>query len=80
MASYSSTDRYTKIDGGQYATRKKQKAVTYAVVTSREDDSFERLAYRYLNDPLRFWEIADINPQVEWPDRIPAGTPIRIPT
>lgn len=79
MASYTSVDRYYKIDGGQFAARKPETTVTYSVVLSKDGDSFERLAFRYLKNPLRFWEIADLNPHVEWPDRIPVGTNIRIP-
>lgn len=79
MASYNSNDRYYKTKGGQYADRKAEQIVTYSVIVTRENDSFERLAHRYLKDPLRYWEIADINPHVEWPDRIPLGTSIRIP-
>lgn len=79
MASYSSSDRYRLTAGGSFAVRKREVAVTYSVIVSSEGDTFERLAVRYLQDPLRFWEIADLNPHIEWPNRIPTGTNIRIP-
>lgn len=80
MAGYSSVSRYTLVDGNRFADRKPEQAVRYRVHTSRERDSFDKLAAMYLGDPSRYWEIADINPHIEWPDRIPVGTPIRIPT
>lgn len=79
MAGYTSIDRYVLTADRRFAERKDQEAVRFTVYVSREGDSFERLAAQYLNEPSRYWEIADINPHVEWPDRIPAGTSIRIP-
>lgn len=51
----------------------------YATHVSREGDSFESLASRFLGAPVFYWKIADINPQVAFPDYIPPGTLIRIP-
>jgi len=44
-----------------------------------EGDTFDRIAYRTLFDSERYWEIADLNPHVPFPDEIPVGTLIRIP-
>lgn len=79
MATYKTTSRYELTGSGRYAVRKPQEIVTFAVYTSQDGDTFDLLASKYLGDPTRYWEIADINPQVEWPDRIPTGTTIRIP-
>lgn len=79
MAGYASTDRYIATDGGRFAERKPQQSVQYSVYYSIEGDSFEKLASLYLGNPRLYWRIADINPHIEWPDRIPVGTSIRIP-
>lgn len=52
----------------------------YTVYTARDGDSFDLLAYRFFGNPVFFWRIADINPHVPFPDKIPAGTKIRIPS
>lgn len=51
----------------------------FMTYNSREGDSFEKLATRYLGGPVFYWRIAEINPHVLFPDRIPTGTRIRIP-
>jgi nucleoid-associated protein YgaU len=79
MAVYKTTSRYELSDDGRSANRKPQDLVGYAVYTSRDGDTFALLASQFLGDSTRYWEIADINPQIEWPDRIPAGTVLRIP-
>lgn len=79
MARYLSTDRYALTDDKRYANRKPQQSTKFAVYTSRDGDTFDKLATRFLSDPNRYWEIADINPHVEWADQIPTGTSIRIP-
>lgn len=79
MAGYSSISRYVKTDGGRFAERKPESSVKFRVHISTERDSFDKLAAVYLGDPSRYWEIADINPHIEWPDLITVGTPIRIP-
>jgi nucleoid-associated protein YgaU len=62
------------------AVPKPRISTDYSTYTARDGDTFSALAYRFLGDPTFFWRIADINPQVPFPDRIPAGTQIRIPT
>jgi hypothetical protein len=42
-------------------------------------DTFDSLAYGIFGDPLRWWEIADINPEIAFPGEIPAGTILRVP-
>lgn len=80
MAVFKSTSRYVLDASGTTASRKRRYSVTYNTYVSRQGDTFDLLAARFLNDPERYWEIADINPQVQWPDSIPVGTTIRIPT
>ena len=56
-----------------------QESFQYNTYTSREGDTFEILAIRLFRDPSQYWRIADANPQVKFPDRIPAGTYLRLP-
>lgn len=79
MKKYLSTDRYSLDVGGQTASRVNFVASQFSVYVSRDGDTFMKLAALFLGDQSRYWEIADINPHVEWPDRIPVGTSIRIP-
>lgn len=53
--------------------------IQYTSYTSRDGDTFESLAIRLYKDPSQYWRIADANPQVKFPDRIPAGTYLRLP-
>jgi nucleoid-associated protein YgaU len=76
---YLSTDRYELDPSGQTASRNKFVGGIYSTYISVQGDTFMKLSIQFLNDQSRYWEIADINPQVEWPDEIPTGTLIRIP-
>lgn len=51
----------------------------YTTYLSQDLDSFESIAAAVFNDPTRWWEIADINTHVKYPNFIPLGTAIRIP-
>jgi len=82
MASYSSSSRYVPTissTGAATATRTPPRATKFASYVSVEGDTFERLATMVFQDPQRYWEIADINTNVAFPDFIPVGTRIRIP-
>lgn len=52
---------------------------SYIEVVAREFETIEQLAARTLGDPEQWWRIADANPDLLYPDRIPAGTVVRIP-
>ena len=80
MAVYRTSSRYRISNGGRLADRVTAESTTYYQYTTQDGDTFARIAARVLNDPTRYWEVADINPQVEWPDVIPTGTVVRIPT
>lgn len=80
MAFYKSSSRYRLSSGGMLADRVDEESKVYYQYISRQGDTFQTLASRLLNDGSRYWEIADINPQVQWPDVIPTGTVLRIPT
>jgi nucleoid-associated protein YgaU len=76
---YLSTDRYALDPSGQTASRSKFVTSSYTAYIATHGDTFMNLSIKFLNDQSRYWEIADINPQVQWPDEIQAGTLIRIP-
>jgi nucleoid-associated protein YgaU len=61
------------------AVRKSTAAVQYVTYTSREGDSFAMLATRLFNDPSQYWRIADINPQIKFPDLLETGSVLRLP-
>lgn len=42
-------------------------------------DTLRSLAYRAYNDEELWWHIADANPDLLYPDQIPAGTLVRVP-
>lgn len=79
MAVYRNSSRYRLSSGGILADRVTLSKVNYYQYISKEGDSFESIASKILGDGKRYWEIADINPQVVWPDSIPVGTVLRLP-
>lgn len=48
----------------------------YTVV---DGDRFDLLANRFLGRPDLWWMIADMNPEISYPDQLPAGQIIRVP-
>ena len=64
---------------GVEALRKQRNPRSFFTHISVQGETFDLLAYKYFKDPQQYWEIADLNPHVPFPDRIPVGTPIRIP-
>lgn len=69
----------TAYDGTAISKVKPRKPSAYELVVFKEGQSFEELAATHLGDANLWWRIADINPQVLWPDEIASGTRIRIP-
>jgi nucleoid-associated protein YgaU len=52
----------------------------YTSYVSRDGDTFDNLATRIYRDPTQYWRIANLNPQVKFPNEIPVGTQLRIPS
>jgi nucleoid-associated protein YgaU len=52
----------------------------YTTYVSRYGDTFDLIATRIYNDPTQYWRIANLNPQVKFPNDIPVGTQLRIPS
>lgn len=81
--SLSATSRYYETvaaDGTYIAMRKDKVPSKYSVYIAKSGDTFERLAFKITRDPREYYRIADLNPHVSFPDAIPPGTEIRIPT
>lgn len=79
MATYPITSRYSLTNNGQLAARKAKESTGYSQYVARQGDTFESLAAKLYNDGTRYWEIADINPQVDFPEDISVGTVLRLP-
>lgn len=77
---YNSNSRYALTDSGKEADRKSlPTSVMYTTYMAKNGDTFEKLAYRLFGDFTRYWEIADINPHIKFPNEIPVGTVVRVP-
>lgn len=68
-------------NGVTYVVAKRPVTYTpnYISHTARRGETMADLAKKYLGTPVLYWRIADINPQVPFPDIIEPGTKIRIP-
>lgn len=51
----------------------------YTTYRVKAGDTLESIAAKYLGNQRRFWEIADLNPQVQFPWDIRVGEVIRLP-
>jgi nucleoid-associated protein YgaU len=80
MRMYSSSSRYRLSETGQTADRRPPLPGRYVTYTVKEGDTIESIAARQFGDPMRYWEIADINPQFKFPMDISPGAVIRLPT
>lgn len=76
---YTPTTVSSTTDTTVIAVRKPTATVEYSTYTARDGDSFVLLATRLFNDPSQYWRIADLNPQVKFPDVVTVGTVLRIP-
>jgi nucleoid-associated protein YgaU len=74
------TTKTNGVDAAVIAMRKKTASVTYSNYVVKSSETFESIATRVYRDPSLYWKIADINPHVKFPDLIPLGTIIRIPS
>lgn len=53
--------------------------ITFRYRTALAGDRFDNMAAREYSNPLLWWVIARANPEIFYPDEIPAGAVIRIP-
>lgn len=79
MALYTSNSRYSKTVGAQTAERSTPSTSRYTLYTVRQGDTLESIAARVLGSTDRYWELADLNPQIKFPLDITMGDVIRLP-
>lgn len=84
---YMATSRYEELTDASadgvtvvIGVRKETSSTLFTTYMARYGDTFDRIAARIFGDPTRWWEVADINPHVPFPEDIPAGTVLRVPT
>ncbi len=80
MALYDALSRYRNDVTGQSASRLDPPVRGYTTYVVRQGDTLENLATKYLGSPKRYWELADMNPQVKFPLDITVGMLLRLPT
>lgn len=73
------TSRYQLDTNGQTASPKVKLSVVYSLHRLTDGDTITNIAARLLGDDRRWWEIADINPQIKYPEDLVSGDVIRIP-
>ena len=77
------SSRYTQItdsNGRAVVQRKARVNSHYSTVVSVQDQSLQDIAAKWWGNASLYWRIADLNPQVLYPDEVPMGTRLRIPT
>lgn len=79
MALYSSSSRYSRSAGQQIAERSVPSSSQYTLYTVREGDTLETISARLFGTTERYWEIADLNPQIKFPLDLRTGDTLRIP-
>jgi len=76
------SSRYTQITDtkGRAAVQRKARVNSrYSTVVSVQGQSLQHIAAQWLGNASLYWRIADLNPQVLYPDEVPMGTRLRIP-
>jgi hypothetical protein len=73
------TSRYQLDASGQTASPKPKVTVNYYLYRLVQGDTMLNLAARTLGSDRRWWEIADINPQIKYPEDLVVGSVIRMP-
>ena len=79
MALYSSNSRYSRSTGQQVVERSVPTPSQYTLYTVREGDTLETISARLFGTTERYWEIADLNPQVKFPLDLTTGDTLRLP-
>lgn len=79
MALYDTLSRYRNDINGQTASRLPLVAKEYTTYMVVDGDTLENLAVRHLGNARRYWEIADVNPQVKFPLDLSPGLILRMP-
>lgn len=61
------------------ATASKYSTDRYITIIAEDGQSLQYLASLYLNDSTMYWKVADLNVNIMFPDRLTAGTIVKIP-
>jgi nucleoid-associated protein YgaU len=80
MALYDALSRYRLDASGQTASRLEAPRRGYTTYVVQQGDTLEGLAFRHLGSAKRYWELADLNPQVKFPLDLEVGMLLRMPT
>jgi nucleoid-associated protein YgaU len=79
MANYDLSSRYRMDPDGKSASRIDIARPSYTTYRVSEGDTLESIAAKYLGNQKRYWEISDLNPQIQFPWDISVGDVIRLP-
>jgi len=84
---FDAASRYELDDSGMTATRLDLDTELYRLHVVSDGDTVENLAHRLLGDFRRYWEITDLNPQLQHTHcgrtsslNLPPGETIRVPS
>lgn len=61
------------------AVSSKYITTNFITIIVEDGQTLQYLASLYLNDSSMYWKIADLNPNIMYPDRLTAGTIVKIP-
>lgn len=80
MAKLNTTSRYKLDSSGMTASPKSDdNPISYSLYKVKDGDTMANLAARLLGNDRRWWELADINPQIKYPEDIAVGHILRVP-
>lgn len=71
--------RYRVDDNNQTASRIRSTKNKYRTYRVKAGDRIDTIAHQAFGDANRWWEIADLNPQIKFPLAITPGDVLRIP-
>jgi nucleoid-associated protein YgaU len=79
---FDASSRYVLNQGGQTSSRIGKSVTPFRIHVVTQGDTIDNLSYRILGDHSRWWEIADLNPQLVTSGvlTLTPGEPIRVPT
>lgn len=76
---YSLGSRYRVDDNNQTASRVGTVKGQYRTHRVRAGDRIDTIAHQAFGDASRWWEIADLNPQIKFPLDLTPGDVLRVP-
>lgn len=79
MARYDINSRYRVNSDGVTSDRVPFSGGSYITHVVSSGESLESISMMYLGSTKRYWEIADLNPQIKFPTDLEMGMTIRLP-